>query len=93
LTIYKISFNTSELIPSKSFWDNFREYLNHQESKFDGNVGVLERKLVAVTSVLHIGKESNNLDESETLGIGSGSYEIIRTFILTFIPYHHKIIL
>jgi len=31
---------------------------------------------VTVSRVLHIGKESNNLDEAEFLGVDSGSYEI-----------------
>jgi len=28
----------------KPFWDVFLEYLNHPESKMDGDVGILERK-------------------------------------------------
>ena len=60
----------------KTFWDTFREYLNHPESKFDGNTGILERKHVLVSKIVHIGKESNNLDESEFLGVDSDSYEI-----------------
>jgi hypothetical protein len=59
----------------KSFWDVFLEYLNHPESKFDGDVGALERKHIVVTGVIHIGKESNNLEESEFLGVDSESYE------------------
>jgi len=60
----------------KSFWDTFREYLNHPESKFDGDIGVLKRKHIVASRVVHIGKESNNLDEAEFLGVESGSYEI-----------------
>jgi hypothetical protein len=60
----------------KPFWDVFLEYLNHPESKMDGNTGILERKHVNVIRIVHIGKESNNLDESELLGVDSGSYEI-----------------
>lgn len=41
----------------------------------DGDVGILERKHVKVTGIIHIGKESNELEESELLGVGSGSYE------------------
>lgn len=37
---------------------------------------MLERKHVTVTKIVHIGKESNNLDESRTLGVDSDSYEI-----------------
>ena len=58
----------------KEFWDIFREYLVHKESKFDGNEGKLERKHVKITGILHIGKESNNLDEVEQLGLDSDSY-------------------
>lgn len=60
----------------KQFWDTFREYLVHPESKFDGDTGVLGRKHVTVSRIVHIGKESNNLDESEVLGTSSDSYEI-----------------
>lgn len=59
----------------KPFWQIFTEYLNHPESKMDGDVGILERKHVKVTGIIHIGKESNELEESELLGVGSGSYE------------------
>ncbi|MEO9307469.1 MAG: DNA polymerase [Nitrososphaera sp.] len=60
----------------QSLWDVFRQYLNHQESKFEGKTGVLKRKHVTVSNVVHIGKESNNLDESEVLGVDSDSYEV-----------------
>lgn len=58
----------------KEFWNIFCAYLVHKESKFDGNEGKLERKHVRITGVLHIGKESNNLDEAEHLGLDSDSY-------------------
>ena len=60
----------------KTFWDYFEEYLRHPESKFDGDFGVLERKGVLISDVLHIGKESNGLEESEILGLNESSYEI-----------------
>lgn len=60
----------------KTFWAIFRDYLNHRESKFDGNMGILERKHVVITNVMHIGKESNNLEDTEFLGVNSDSYEI-----------------
>ncbi|MDE2589861.1 MAG: hypothetical protein KGL95_09395, partial [Patescibacteria group bacterium] len=60
----------------KTFWSTFRDYLGHHESKFDGNTGILARKYVDVIGIVHIGKESNNLEESEVLGTSSDSYEI-----------------
>ncbi|MCJ8306185.1 MAG: hypothetical protein HRU07_03945 [Nitrosopumilus sp.] len=58
----------------KTFWSVFEDYLRHPESKFDGDTGVLERKAVWITEVIHIGKESNGLDESEILGFDEDSY-------------------
>lgn len=52
------------------------EYLNHGESKLEGDVEVLHRKHVAVSGIVHIGKESNNLEESEIIGVGSENYEM-----------------
>lgn len=59
----------------KPFWDVFLEYLSHPESKLEGNVGVLHRRHVVMSGIVHIGKESNNLEESEIMGVGSGNYE------------------
>lgn len=56
----------------KTFWSIFSDYLSHKESKFDGDIGILTRKHVVVTNVIHIGKESNNLDEP----LNDDSYEI-----------------
>ena len=42
----------------------------------DGNIGILERKHVNVIGIVHIGKESNELEESELFGVDVGSYEI-----------------
>jgi len=58
----------------KTFWDYFEEYLRHPENKFDGNIGVLARRNIQISTVTHIGKESNRLDESEILGLDNSSY-------------------
>lgn len=60
----------------KPFWDVFLEYLNHPESKMEGDVGVLNRRHVVVSGIIHIGKESNNLEESEVMGVGFEGYEM-----------------
>ncbi len=39
------------------------EYASHLESKFDGDIGILERKHVLADSAVYIGKEANNIDE------------------------------
>ena len=39
------------------------QYIDHPENKFDGDIGLLERKHVHVDGVVYIGKEANNIDE------------------------------
>lgn len=58
----------------KPFVDIFWDYVNHPEAKFDGDVGVLSRKHVIVGSAVHIGKESNNLEQAGVLGAQENDY-------------------
>lgn len=58
----------------KTFWEIFRDYISHPERKFDGDIGVLERKHVEVTEIVHIGKESNTISIDEELD--EDSYQI-----------------
>jgi len=46
----------------KSIWDWFSEYLIHPEFKFDGDEGILQRKSITISNIVHIGKESNELE-------------------------------
>ena len=50
------------------------DYIFHLEAKFEGDVGVLQRKQIEVTDIVHIGKESNNLSIDEELD--DESYQI-----------------
>jgi hypothetical protein len=38
-------------------------HLGHPEAKFDGEIGILERKRVQADSVIYFGKEANIIDE------------------------------
>ena len=75
-----IDYNTGKIHSGQEFWKDlkqiFWDYLNHKESKFDGNNGVLKRKHVKPSRIIVIGKESNNLEESEILGLDDNSYQI-----------------
>ncbi len=42
---------------------NISQYLAHLEHKFDGDIGLLERKHIVAVGVLHIGKEANSVDD------------------------------
>ena len=51
----------------------FKDYIDHKETKLDGDIGVLKTREVFVSNVIHIGKESNKLED---LGLNSDSYVI-----------------
>lgn len=55
-------------------WD----YWKHPESKFKGDIGELSRKHVIFcpSDIKYIGKESNELEESEVVGILDGNYTV-----------------
>lgn len=65
---------------SQFYWktldDAFTNYCNHPESKSSGNAGLLKRLKIRISkeSINHIGKESNNLEDSNITGIDSESY-------------------
>ena len=62
------------------YWKPFSEflldYMNHNDGKYDGNIGELKRKQIDIGEIEHIGKESNNLEESEVLGVSDDNYTI-----------------
>jgi hypothetical protein len=47
------------------------DYLSHKESKLEGDSGVLKRRHLTINqdSILYIGKESNELEQSEIFGV------------------------
>jgi hypothetical protein len=77
----------------KRFDDVFWSYVNHPEAKFDGDIGVLKRKQVNVRSVTHIGKESNNLEQAEVLGVHESDYVLYGKDAEHLRPYTDKILL
>lgn len=39
------------------------QYVEHMENKFEGDVGVLERKHIQADDIVYIGKEANNIED------------------------------
>lgn len=76
----------------KPFGDVFRQYIKHPEAKFDGDIGVLSRKHVTIGAVMHIGKESNNLEEAEILGVQDNDYVIYNNAIDQLLAHKEKIL-
>ncbi|NPE31258.1 hypothetical protein HNV12_25535, partial [Methanococcoides sp. SA1] len=64
-----IDYGTGEIKEGSHYFKplsrTIMQYVDHLESKFDGEVGVLERKYVHADSIIYIGKEANNIDEQE----------------------------
>ncbi len=50
--------------------------MDHNDNKYDGDIGELRRKQIIIGDVEHIGKESNNLEESEVIGVSDNDYVI-----------------
>lgn len=73
-----IDYTTGKILSGIQYWKDlsqiFWDYLNHPESKFDGNIGVLQRKHLKISNVITIGKESNDLEDSEIIGVDERSY-------------------
>ena len=65
---------------TKYYWKPFSEflfgYMDHNDNKYDGSIGELRRKQTVINDIEHIGKESNNLEESEVLGVSDDDYVI-----------------
>lgn len=65
---------------TETYWkllsEVFDEYVNHPESKMDGNIGKMRRKRLSFDKsfLRYIGKEANELEESEVIGTSDSSY-------------------
>ena len=72
--------DTGEIMKGARYWKPmdviFHEYLDHPESKFDGDTGILQRKNIQVSQIRYIGKESNRLEETDVIGVGKDGYEV-----------------
>jgi hypothetical protein len=61
-----VDYNSGEVYNGIEYWKQlsqvFFDYIEHKESKFKGDTGVLERKHIFIDNIVYIGKESNNLE-------------------------------
>lgn len=75
-----VDYHTGELMEGIQYWKPldslFQEYKDHKESKSDGDLGILNRKHLFAESIIHIGKEADNIEESEVIGINDESYQV-----------------
>lgn len=65
---------------TRSYWmplsKVIRDYIDHPETKSEGDTGQLKRRHITidVASIRYIGKESNDLDESQIIGVDGNNY-------------------
>lgn len=50
------------------------DYIKHNDHKFDYVYGIAQRKHIIVERIRYIGKETNNIDETNITGLNDGSY-------------------
>ncbi|MCL4373936.1 MAG: hypothetical protein M1279_01675 [Candidatus Marsarchaeota archaeon] len=50
--------------------------MDHNDNKYDGDIGELRRKQIDIGEIEHIGKELNNIEESEVIGVSDNDYVI-----------------
>jgi len=69
------TYPNSDSLESQYYWKDMGsvldDYIEHKESKLEGDVGVLRRRHLRINqgSIRYIGKESNELEESEVVGV------------------------
>ena len=72
--------NEENPLESHFYWKKQSEilekYVNHNDEKSEGDTGLLSRKHVVInkSSIRYIGKESNELEESEVLRVSEKDY-------------------
>lgn len=88
-----IDYNTGNTLQGREYWkplsEVFLDYIDHPEIKFEGDVGVLQRRHLKPKGCVYIGKEANKIVMQE---LESNHVEIypdiekIREFILNLTP-------
>ncbi|WP_424353506.1 hypothetical protein [Methanosarcina mazei] len=62
-----INYETGEVKEGLQYFkplsETILQYVEHMENKFDGNIGVLERKHIHPNGLIYIGKEANNIED------------------------------
>ncbi len=96
---YKTGKSSYELsLDTKEYWKPLskvvEDYLNHNDSKFEGYIGLLQRKHIMINRFKYIGKESNELEDNEFLGLTDYTEyengEDFKKFVLALRPKNVK---
>ena len=60
----------------KPFLEFLFGYMDHNDNKYGGDIGELRRKQIVINCIEHIGKEPNNLEETEAISVSDNDYVI-----------------
>jgi len=72
---YETGINKQGLQYYKPLSKTILQYIDHPESKYVGDIGQLERRLIHVSEIVHIGKEANNIEDEPLEG---GNVQVFR---------------
>lgn len=88
-----INKNTGDILQGRECWkplsDLFLEYIDDSEAKFEGYVGILQRRYLKLKGCVYIGKEANKVEMQELEGNIVETYHDIaklRNYILNLTP-------
>ena len=66
-----IDYKSGNILSGMEYWKSLSDvllsYIDHGESKLDGNIGILERKHLNIDGFTYIGKEASNLERTGTV--------------------------
>jgi len=64
-----LDYNTGNMLQGRDYWkplsEVFLEYIDHPEAKFEGDVGILQRRHLKPKGCVYIGKEANKVEMQE----------------------------
>ncbi|WMW25063.1 hypothetical protein RE474_13425 [Methanolobus sediminis] len=88
-----IDYSTGDILKGRQYWkplsDVFLDYIDHPEAKFEGDIGVLQRRHLTPTGCMYIGKEANKVEMQELESNTIETYpdiEKIREYVLNITP-------
>jgi hypothetical protein len=88
-----IDYNTGDALQRREYWkplsEVFLEYIDHPEAKFEGDIGILQRRHLKPKGCVYIGKEANKVEMQELEGNRVETYydiEKLREYVLNLTP-------
>jgi len=88
-----INYRTGEKMYGSIYWkplyNEIMKYIDHEEHKLDGDIGLLQRKKINTNEIILIGKEVNDLENESLNELFVGTYlksDDIKNLITSLTP-------